>query len=169
MDKLESYRVLQADSDRVTIGWREWIALPELGISALKAKVDTGARTSALHAFSLESFEEGGRKQVSFGIHPLQQHSDKQIFCVADIIDERWVSDSGGHSEQRFVIRTLIKMGGMEWPIELTLTNRDNMRFRMLLGRTGLENRFEIRPDASYLLGKIKKKPHRLSLKEPLQ
>jgi hypothetical protein len=144
---------------RLQIGWREWVALPELGIAALKAKVDTGARTSALHAFMVEIFEDQGRRRVRFGIHPLQQRTDKEIYCVADVHDERWVSDSGGHREQRIVIRTIISMGGMEWPIELTLTNRDSMRFRMLLGRTGMKDRFEIRPDASYLLGKANKKP----------
>jgi hypothetical protein len=150
---------------RMQIGWREWVALPELGISALKAKVDTGARTSALHAFMVEPFQKNGRQQVRFGIHPLQQRTDKEIFCIADVIDERWVSDSGGHREQRFVICTRIRMGSLEWPIELTLTNRDTMRFRMLLGRTGMGNRFAILPSASYLLGKAKQ-AHDRSRKE---
>jgi len=145
---------------RVQIGWREWAALPQLGISALKAKVDTGARTSALHAFMVETFEEQGRKRVRFGIHPQQRRTNPEVFCVADVVDERWVSDSGGHREQRIVIRTNIRMGTMEWPIELTLTNRDSMRFRMLLGRTGMEDRFDVRPDASYLLGKITQSHH---------
>jgi len=143
---------------RIQIGWREWVALPELGISALKAKIDTGARTSALHAFMVEPFEEQGRKRVRFGIHPFQRRVDREIYCVADVHDQRWVSDSGGHREQRIVILTPLRMGGVEWPIELTLTNRDTMRFRMLLGRTGMQDRFEIHPDRSYLLGKASKR-----------
>ena len=148
---------LQSEKPRRLIGWREWVALPELGIPALKAKIDTGARTSALHAFLVEPFQEGERKRVRFGIHPFQRRTDKEIYCVADVLDERWVSDSGGHREQRIVIRTTIRMAHLEWPIELTLTNRDSMRFRMLLGRTGMEDRFAINPDASYLLGRKKK------------
>ena len=88
------------------LGWREWVALPELCIDSIKAKIDTGARSSALHAFKLEKFEESGRLRVRFSVHPLQDRNDKAIVCVADVIDERWVSDSGGHREWRVVIRT---------------------------------------------------------------
>ncbi len=139
---------------RPTIGWREWVSLPGLGIPALKAKIDTGARTSALHAFEVEEYEEAGILMVRFGIHPMQKRTDVAIHCSAPVVDRRWVSDSGGHREQRWVIRTPIRLGGLEWPIELTLTNRDSMLFRMLLGRTGMERHFLVRPDASYLLGK---------------
>ena len=139
---------------RVLIGWREWTALPELGIPSIKAKVDTGARTSALHAFSVEPFLEDGIPMVRFAIHPVQHRTDKVKQCVAKVVDERWVTDSGGHREQRLVIQTQIQMAQMMWPIELTLTNRDNMRFRMLLGRTSMENRFSIQPDQSFVLGK---------------
>ena len=141
-------------NERRTIGWREWAALPDLGIDAIKAKIDTGARTSALHAFQVEPYERSGIQMVRFGIHPIQKRSDIERFCDARVVDRRWVSDSGGHRERRWVIVTPIRMGGIEWPVELTLTNRDSMLFRMLLGRTGMGRGFLIRPDASYLLGK---------------
>lgn len=128
--------------------------MPELGIAAVKAKIDTGARTSALHAFQVEPYEEGGVQMVRFALHPLQRRSDVEIFCAAPVVDRRWVSDSGGHREKRWVIKTPIRMGGVEWPVELTLTNRDSMLFRMLLGRTGMGKDFLIRPDASFLLGR---------------
>lgn len=139
---------------RKTIGWREWVGLPQLGLPYIKAKVDTGARTSALHAFELETYWKDGILMVRFGIHPLQKRVDIEKYCTAEVIDERIVSDSGGHKEKRLVISTPVRMGNMVWPIELTLTNRDTMQFRMLLGRTGLGERFVIEPDASYLLGK---------------
>jgi hypothetical protein len=135
------------------LGWREWLALPQLGLSHIKCKVDTGARTSALHTYFLEPFEEDGVRKVRFGVHPLQGRTDVFKECVADVLDQRAVTDSGGHCEERFVIRTPVIVSGREWPIEITLTNRDNMRFRMLLGRTAIEGLFAVDPAASYLQG----------------
>lgn len=144
-----------------TIGWREWIGFPELGIPPLKAKIDTGARTSALHAFKLVYFTEDHIHKVRFYIHPCQKKSTPVIKCIAPLKEMRWVSDSGGHREQRPVIETLIKIGDMEWPIEITLTSRDDMRFRMLLGRTAMkEKQLMIDPAASYLFGKLGNKKH---------
>ncbi|MGH8656085.1 MAG: ATP-dependent zinc protease family protein [Gammaproteobacteria bacterium] len=136
----------------VQIGWREWVELPELGIPGIKAKIDTGARTSALHAFRVEEFEEQGQKRVRFRIHPLQHRTDVECQCITDIIDTRVVSDSGGHREQRPVIRTRIKLGSHEWTAEITLTNREDMLFRMLLGRTAIvEGGWVINPAGCYL------------------
>lgn len=140
----------------LTLGWREWVGLPELGIGRIKAKVDTGARTSALHAFEVETFREGGALRVRFKIHPIQRNSERVIVCTADVIDERVVSDSGGHREQRFVIETPIAVGGQSWTSEMTLTARDDMLFRMLLGRTSIAGRGVVNPALSYVQGKRK-------------
>lgn len=136
------------------LGWREWVCLPELGIEYIKAKVDTGARTSALHAFSTEIYYEKGVKRVRFRVHPWQKRTDIEQTCSAEVVDERVVSDSGGHRERRLVIVTKVCLGDRCWPIEMTLTNRDNMQFRMLLGRTAIRAHYAVQPGASYLIGK---------------
>jgi hypothetical protein len=142
------------ETHRMTLGWREWLVLPELGIPAIKAKLDTGARTSSLHTFSIESFRSHGRPKVRFGIHPLQKRRDVELFCVADVVDRRVVSDSGGHRELRYVISTPVQLGDTTWPVEITLTNRDTMRFRMLIGRSAMRDRLIVDPDRSYLTGR---------------
>lgn len=145
----------QPDEDSLlTLGWREWVGLPEFGIRRIKAKVDTGARTSALHAFAVEPYREGGRHRVRFSIHPLQRNTHEAVECVADVIDQRVVSDSGGHRENRWVIATGIEIGGRFWEAELTLTSRDDMIFRMLLGRTAIAGRGIVNPARSYVQGK---------------
>ena len=140
--------------EKLTIGWREWLALPELGIQAIKAKIDTGARTSALHTFGLAPFEQRGILKVRFGIHPLQRRKDIEIYCVAVVVDRRRVTSSDGQSERRYVIRTAIALGAFRWPIELTLTDRKSMRFRMLLGRAAMGGRLLVDPGKSYLAGR---------------
>jgi hypothetical protein len=136
------------------LGWREWLALPDLGIGRIKAKVDTGARTSCLHAFYVDPVRHGGRDYVRFGVHPMQKNDDEVIHCEAEVADQRQVSDSGGHRELRYVIRTRLVLLDFDQIIELTLTNRDSMRFRMLLGRTSMSaGGFCVDPSASYLAG----------------
>jgi hypothetical protein len=140
--------------NRQVLGWREWLGLPELGIARIKAKVDTGARTSCLHAFFVETFRKRGRHRVRFGVHPLQRRTDIATVCEADLLDRRIVSDSGGHRERRCVIETEVIIGHVRQRIELTLTDRDTMKFRMLLGRKALEAAFLVDSAASYLAGK---------------
>ena len=144
--------------EKLTLGWREWVGLPELGLPEIKAKVDTGARTSTLHAFELQTFSEGGKPRVKFKMHPLQKDSQVVVNCVADIVDERFVTDSGGHREQRLIISTPLTIGPWSWPIEMTLTARDNMMFRMLLGRTAIKGIAMVDPSKSYITGKRKRR-----------
>ncbi|MEY3299982.1 MAG: putative alpha-L-glutamate ligase [Cyanobacteriota bacterium] len=133
------------------IGWREWVAFPALGVRAIKAKVDTGARSSALHAFDLEHFERNGMAMVRFQAHPIQRNDRHIVVAEAVLLEERWVRNSGGQEELRPVIETLVQVGKQVWSIELTLTNRDVMGFRLLLGRQAVRRRYLVDPGHSYL------------------
>lgn len=137
------------------IGWREWISLPDLDVPFIKAKIDTGARTSALHAFAVDAVKQRGRWIARFKIHPFQGRRDIVKVCQAEIVDRRWVTDSGGHREQRYVISTTAALGPEHWVIEMTLTDRDIMKFRVLLGRSAMHGRFAVDPSRSYLIGEL--------------
>lgn len=150
-------QALKMTQQVTTIGWREWVVLPGLGLPKIKAKIDTGARTSCLHAFSVEPFIKDGKEWVRFGIHPHQDDTETEVFSEAEVTDKRMISDSGGHKEERYVISTDVELADQRWPIEITLTNRDTMLFRMLLGRTAMASRLIVDPGKSFLLGKVKK------------
>ena len=135
------------------VGWREWVALPALGIDAIKAKIDTGAKTSALHAWDQERYEIDELPWVRFFAHPLERDDDTVVRCAAPLADYRWVMNSGGTRERRYVINTALGIGGETWEIELTLTNRDEMGFRMLLGREAMRGRLVVDPTQSFLTG----------------
>lgn len=155
---------MTTQATRLLIGWREWIALPELGIPMMKAKIDTGARTSSLHAFEVEAFIERGMPMVRFSVHPIQRRNNIIVTCEAPVLDYRTVSDSGGHREKRYVIETPLSIGGLEFPIEITLANRETMSHRMLLGRNAMKHLI-IDPGHSCLLGSPEK-PARAYRKE---
>ncbi|MFT5502412.1 MAG: hypothetical protein ACI8XC_000117 [Gammaproteobacteria bacterium] len=146
---------MQDKPELIKVGWREWLSLPDLNLPAVKAKIDTGARTSALHAFSVEPFQYDSLSWVRFGFHPISKNDSFEMKCQAPIKDQREVTDSGGHTELRYVIETTLDFGDNQWPIELTLTNRDNMRFRMLLGRRAMVGRLWVDPAVSYQTGKL--------------
>lgn len=140
---------------KIVIGKEEWCALPELGLPAIKARVDTGAKTSALHAFNIQPYEEKGIEYVQFDIHPVQDNRKIVQHCKARSVDRRHVKSSSGEKEKRHVIRTPVRIGGETWEIEVTLTNRDSMGYRMLLGREAMTKRVLIDPDSSFCLGNL--------------
>ena len=137
---------------KITVGWREWLSLPELGINKIKAKVDTGARTSCIHAINIEEFERDEQQWVRFIAQPIQDNEHTQIECEAKVKKMKYVTSSSGERQLRYFIETMLHAGSESWPIEVTLTRRSSMKFRMLLGRTAMENRIVVDPALSHLL-----------------
>jgi hypothetical protein len=153
-----SGRTAMATQRKITkpiIGWREWVSLPDLGITRIKTKVDTGARSSCLHAFDIDKISKGGRPVLRFSVHPMQREATVTIRCEAELCDQRWIRSSNGKRERRPVIRTGLYFNGEVWLIDLTLTSRDVMGFRMLLGREAVRRRFLVDPGRSYLIRQL--------------
>ena len=149
---------MAAAAPLITVGWREWVAFPEIGLPAVRAKVDTGAATSALHAHSVERFAQGGAPYVRFSVHPFfRRHRRVTVVCEAPLVDERTVTSSSGHEDARLVVGVTLRLGvrsdAPEWPVEVGLADRRQMRFPMLLGREAMAGRVVVDPGASFLLG----------------
>ncbi|MGE4127361.1 MAG: RimK/LysX family protein [Hyphomicrobiaceae bacterium] len=152
------------------MGWEEWVALPELGLPAIKAKIDTGARTSALHAHQIEPFGPADQPLVRFAVHPIAGRTDIDITCSAPVIGRRDVTSSNGERERRYVISTPVRMGGREWPIEVTLTNRESMAYRMLIGRQAIMDDMFVDPASSFRQRKLSYAPYKhLPRRDPVQ
>ena len=136
------------------IGWREWVSLPELGVHRIKAKVDTGARSSSVHAFDIDVFSRDGYDWVRFGVLPIQGDNSTSIRVEARVVDQRTVRSSSGEVSMRPVIETTVRLHGITWPVEMTLADRQEMRFRMLLGRQAFRGRFLVHAGRSFLGGR---------------
>jgi hypothetical protein len=143
--------------NKVVVGWREWASLPELCIPAIKVKIDTGAKTSALHAFDVKAFHKLGKRYVRFNVHPLQNNNSISKNCTAEVAGERMIRSSNGQKESRFVIRSVVQIGSLHQDIYITLTNRDLMSYRMLLGR-GAMSLLIVDPTMSFRQGRLTKK-----------
>ena len=149
----------------LAIGWREWVSMPELGVKRIKAKIDTGARSSSIHAFDVKTFFKEDQEYVQFSIHPAQGRDHPEIAAVAPILERRMIRSSNGEAESRIVVRTTLSLLGQQFPVDLTLANRDAMGFRMLIGREALRGRYLVDSNRSYLAGRpVKKSQDRLRL-----
>jgi hypothetical protein len=150
-------------TDKLVAGWREWVSVPTLGVASIKAKLDTGARSSALHAYDVTRLTIEGKPWVRFGVHPFQRNDSAVRNCLCPVVDERIVTNPGGRRQRRIIIEVDISMGQHTWPIELSLTDRDEMGFRMLIGRTAMHGLLIVDPDASYRLGRLPRKRKKLA------
>lgn len=144
--------------EKLVVGWREWLHLPDLNVQLIKAKVDTGARTSSLHAENVRIETHGEQEMVFFTVHPKQRSRVQGVEASAPLLERRWVRSSNGSQDLRPVILTRIDVGGLIYPVELTLTRRDMMGFRMLIGRQAMRGRMLVDPARSFLTRKVKKK-----------
>jgi len=163
---LNSKPVTEHQLAPVTIGWREWMSLPQLNIPIIKIKADTGARTSCLHALDITPFEKDGKEFVSFNVAPLQRNDELVLRCTAPVIDQRVIRNSGGQTQLRYVVQTLLRYGDTERVIDLTLNARTNMKYRMLLGRTSLSPNLIVDSNTSYQLGRTEARQHYPNLLE---
>ena len=163
MDSKEPKR--PRDRQRPVIGWREWVALPQLGIAYIKPKIDTGARSSSLHVSEVEEFRRGDTLFVRFRVHPIQRNREFGVKAEAEVLEYRDVKSSSGQKSRRPVILTEIQVLGQCWPIELTLADRDEMGFRMLLGRQAVRGRFLVDAGRSYYGGRPLSKKKKKSRK----
>ena len=143
-----------ADSSRIVVGWREWVALPQAGVDWVKAKIDTGARSSAIHAFDLESYDVDGQEWVRFSIHPWQRSDEDVAELSLPVLDRREVRSSNGQTEQRYAVVLDVTLAGRTLTTVMTLSNRDEMGFRMLIGREALERGFLVDSALSYAGGR---------------
>jgi hypothetical protein len=143
------------------VGWREWVSLAELGVPWIKAKIDTGARTSSLHAFDVEELRRGGADVVRFGVHPWQDSDDEAVVVECQVHDRRTVRSSSGHTEERIVVLMDIVLCGRTMTAEVTLTNRDEMGFRMLIGREALRQGFVVDSARSFVGGRAPRRIRR--------
>lgn len=137
---------------KLVAGWREWAQLPDLGVEKIKVKLDTGAKTSSIHAFELATFTHMNEEWLRFDVHPIQDNDLITHTCTSPIVDYRWITSSSGHSQKRFIIQTTLKLGEFSSLIEISLANRDEMGFRMLIGRNALKKQILVDPAHSFLL-----------------
>lgn len=155
------YRVTKTSHSNTLTGWREWVALPDLGVDWIKAKIDTGARTSSLHAFDIVEFDQDGEPWVRFRVKPWQDSQLDAVVVECPIHDRRAVRSSSGHAQQRLVVELLIRLVDREVLAEVTLSNRDEMGFRMLIGREALRQGYSIDPARSFLGGRAPREARR--------
>jgi len=141
----------------LVLGWREWVHLPDLGVDLIKAKLDTGARTSAIHANHITPFEKDDEEWVRFSLNPYQRDTAHEVVCAAAVLDQRRIRSSNGHVSRRYTIKTPLVIAGFQWDIELTLVSRDEMGFRLLLGRQALRGHALLDPGSSFA---ARKPPH---------